>query len=109
MSLNTPEGLPELCACVERRREVPKGHLCVWDLSGNTCVFCEHICGGYMLCVSLSAAYVSQNVYPAASAAGAGGGGEGRKAEDENREGRSDQAPRIPGLGNRDLPPCEEI
>lgn len=65
--------------------------------------------GGYMLCVSLSAAYVSQNVYPAASAAGAGGGGEGRKAEDENREGRSDQAPPIPGLGNRDLPPCEEI
>lgn len=46
MSLNTPMGLPELCVCVERKGEVPKGPVCAWDLFGNTCVFCERVCGG---------------------------------------------------------------
>lgn len=35
------------------------------------------------------------------------GGRGARKAEDENQEGRSDQGAPL-GLGNIDLPPCEE-
>lgn len=53
--LNTPVGLPEFCFSVERRGEVPKGPVCVWDLYGNTCVFHEHVYGeGSICCVCSS-------------------------------------------------------